>query len=93
MKRIRDGGSFSTRSCSATQRGRVIFTCMASFQATKEVSDYDYQVKMPSAPDPDSLPDERQRIEASLRDPRIPDSIKPILRKQLDRQGADRTRK
>ena len=44
VKRLRDGASFSTRSCDALQRGRVIFSCIASYQRLSETSPFSHQV-------------------------------------------------
>lgn len=50
---VRDGGSFTTRYITANQEDKSIFVMAASFQ--KEESGYDFQHKMPDAPEPDSL--------------------------------------
>ncbi|MET0954088.1 MAG: acyl-CoA thioesterase domain-containing protein [Aeromicrobium sp.] len=50
----RDGGSFSNRSVTALQDGRVIFTMSASFQVVR--SGLQHQVPTLEAPPPDTLP-------------------------------------
>ncbi|MGI6244314.1 MAG: acyl-CoA thioesterase II [Pseudochelatococcus sp.] len=51
VKRIRDGGSFTTRHVEAVQHGRVIFTLIASFH--KEEPGLRHQPPMPVAPPPE----------------------------------------
>ena len=53
VSRIRDGGSFTTRSVVAIQRGKVIFNMSASFQKFEE--GLSHQSTMPEAPPPDTL--------------------------------------
>ncbi|MBB3999780.1 acyl-CoA thioesterase II [Aureimonas pseudogalii] len=54
VRRIRDGGSFTTRIVVAIQHGAAIFTLSASFQ--REEEGLDHQVEMPGVPGPDELP-------------------------------------
>ena len=58
VDRLRDGRSFATRRCGATQEGRVIFDLVASFQATDQVTDHalEHHMPKPDVPDPDELP-------------------------------------
>jgi len=52
--RVRDGGSFTTRTVSAIQHGQAIFTLISSFQVAEE--GLDHQATMPDVPGPDDLP-------------------------------------
>jgi acyl-CoA thioesterase-2 len=61
VDRIRDGRSFTTRRVVAIQHGKAIFNLAASFQSHEE--GLDHQVEAPDAPDPESLPDFRTRME------------------------------
>ena len=62
VDRNRDGGSFTARRVVAIQNGQVIFTMAASFQVAEQ--GLEHQLDMPEAPDPESLPSEKQlRIE------------------------------
>jgi len=62
VDRNRDGGSFTARRVVAIQNGQVIFTMAASFQAAEQ--GLEHQFDMPDAPDPETLPSEKQlRIE------------------------------
>jgi acyl-CoA thioesterase II len=88
VSRLRDGRSFSTRSCIATQSGQTIFCCMVSFHRIDEPSQYSHQEAMPPAPDPEALPDQAERVRRMLADPRIPESFKAVLAKELTKQGA-----
>ena len=87
VSRLRDGKSFATRSCVASQQGAAIFTCMASFHRIDEESQFSHQTKAPAAPDPDSVPDQAGRVRKMIEDPRIPDKIKEVLAKELTKQG------
>lgn len=55
VERVRDGGSFTTRRCVASQHGRAIFVLMASFHAA-EPGALDHAAPMPDAPSPEALP-------------------------------------
>ena len=55
VERLRDGGSFSTRRCVASQHGRTIFALSASFH-TDEPEALDHAAAMPDVPDPEALP-------------------------------------
>lgn len=54
VERVRDGKSFTTRRCVATQHGRAIFSLEASFQAAEP--GFEHALPMPEAPSPESLP-------------------------------------
>ncbi|QNK74446.1 acyl-CoA thioesterase II [Variovorax sp. PAMC28562] len=54
VDRVRDGRSFTTRRVVAQQKGRTIFTMMASFQ-TVEPGAFSHQLTMPEAPAPETL--------------------------------------
>lgn len=53
VERIRDGRSFTTRRCVASQLGRTIFSLEASYQ-TRETG-FEHAADMPQTPDPESL--------------------------------------
>jgi acyl-CoA thioesterase II len=61
VDRIRDGRSFTTRRVVAIQHGRAIFNLSASFHVAEVGPEHQYV--MPDAPDPDSLPTTRERLE------------------------------
>ena len=61
VDRIRDGRSFTTRRVVAIQHGRAIFNMSASFQVPEEGLEHCFP--MPEAPDPESLPTRRKRLE------------------------------
>jgi acyl-CoA thioesterase II len=66
VKRTRDGRSFASRSVEASQRGKVIFKCAASFHKA-EASPLDHQACMPEVPPPDQLePFDYERLVRSL---------------------------
>lgn len=53
VDRLRDGGSFATRTVTAVQRGRAIFTVSASFHKTED--GLAHQAPMPAVPPPEDL--------------------------------------
>lgn len=55
VERVRDGRSFTTRRCNATQRGQTIFSLEASFQRGED--GLTHATAMPAAPDPETLDD------------------------------------
>jgi acyl-CoA thioesterase-2 len=61
VERVRDGKSFTTRRCNATQRGHTIFSMEASFQ--RRESGFTHAARMPDAPDPESLDDVHALVE------------------------------
>src|SRR4051794_31382235 len=61
VDRIRDGRSFTTRRVVAIQHGRPIFNLSSSFHVTEEGPEHQYE--MPDAPDPETLPTIRERLE------------------------------
>jgi acyl-CoA thioesterase-2 len=72
VDRIRDGGSFTTRSVVARQPGGAIFTMSASFQL--EEPGFEHQDEMPETAPPKSLPTERERMASFLA--RLPDHVR-----------------
>lgn len=55
VERLRDGGSFTTRRCLASQHGRPIFTMSASFHVS-EPNALDHASPVPDVPPPEALP-------------------------------------
>lgn len=74
VDRIRDGRSFTTRRVVAVQKGVPIFNLDASFQAHED--GFEHADPMPSAPPPDELPTEQQRLKA------LASRLPPVLRKR-----------
>jgi acyl-CoA thioesterase II len=66
---VRTGKSYASRSVLATQRGKSIFSMMASF-AVPEVSRLSFQIQMPNVPSPESLTSDESRLRSLLDDPR-----------------------
>ncbi|MDA8693009.1 acyl-CoA thioesterase II [Saprospiraceae bacterium] len=58
---LRDGGSFTTRRVTATQKGKAIFVMAASFQVKQK--GVDHQNTMPEAADPGSLLTDMEQAE------------------------------
>ncbi len=81
VERLRDGGSFTTRRCAASQHGRVIFTSSASFHAP-EPGALDHGAPMPDAPAPETLPSPQE-----IRSGRVAD-LPPAVRAYFGRDGA-----
>ncbi|MBL8589565.1 MAG: acyl-CoA thioesterase II [Methylobacteriaceae bacterium] len=61
VERVRDGRSFTTRRVLAIQHGRPIFSMSASFHVEEEGLEHAFAI--PEAPDPDSLPSQRELAE------------------------------
>lgn len=82
VDRIRDGRSFTTRRVVAIQHGQPIFHLSASFQTYEE--GLEHQAPMPSAPEPETLPDAQELL------PRYGDAIgsPEVVRKLLQAREA-----
>ena len=61
VERVRDGKSFTTRRCTATQRDKTIFSLEASFQIAEE--GLTHAAAMPAAPEPETLDDVNALVE------------------------------
>jgi acyl-CoA thioesterase-2 len=77
VDRIRDGKSFTTRRVVAIQHGRPIFNLSTSFQI--EETGPEHQYPMPDAPDPETLPTIRERLEPYA--DRFPDAFVDWIRR------------
>ncbi|RYC30037.1 acyl-CoA thioesterase II [Lichenibacterium minor] len=73
VERLRDGGSFTTRRCVASQHGRPIFAMSASFHAP-EPGALDHAAPMPDAPAPETLPSPDQIRSGLIAD--LPPSVR-----------------
>lgn len=62
VDRIRDGGSFTTRTVVAVQHGEAIFNMSVSYQVPEQ--GLEHCLTMPDAPDPESLPTMTERLKA-----------------------------
>jgi acyl-CoA thioesterase II len=92
VDRIRDGGSFTTRRVRAIQNGHAIFNMSSSFQKLEE--GFAHQDEMPSAPAPETLPTEQERIAPHAH--RLPPfmreralSVRPFELRAVDRDDED----
>ena len=72
VDRIRDGRSFTTRRVVAIQHGKAIFNLSASFHVLEPGPEHQYA--MPDAPDPETLPTMRERLEPARRP--VPDGVR-----------------
>jgi acyl-CoA thioesterase-2 len=75
VSRIRDGGSFTTRTVVAIQGGEAIFSMGASFQGDEE--GFEHQDVMPHVTPPESLPTEQDHLATQLA--RLPRKIRDRL--------------
>ncbi|ORX59377.1 Thioesterase/thiol ester dehydrase-isomerase [Hesseltinella vesiculosa] len=66
VQRLRDGRSFATRFVTATQKGKPIFVCSCSFTTASDAVHLEHMASMPTVPDPEDVPNNEQRIQASL---------------------------
>ena len=78
VERIRDGKSFATRRCVASQQGRAIFALSASFQAAE--SGLSHQVAMPVVPAPEALASEGEL--AARFSSIVPESVRRFLTRE-----------
>lgn len=78
VERIRDGGSFTTRSVKAIQHGRAIFAMSASFQ--KEEEGFEHASSMPDVPPPEALPSAGELI-AKLMDA-LPENMRSYWQRE-----------
>jgi len=78
VDRIRDGKSFTTRRVVAIQHGHPIFSMSVSFHADEE--GLDHQVKMPSVPKPDALPDDAEIKQKIL--PQLPEPVRKYYERE-----------
>ncbi len=73
VERVRDGGSFTTRSVTARQHGHPMFSMLVSFQVREQ--GLDHQAEMPDVTPPEDLPDE-----AEMRKNLLPSMPEPVRR-------------
>ena len=78
VSRLRDGGSFTTRQCTARQHGEAIFCLSASFHRPE--AGFDHAATMPDVPPPDSLPDEADMLR------RIAPHLPAAVRRAFERE-------
>ena len=88
VNRVRDGASYITRTCNAVQKGKPIFSIMVSFHIANERWSTEHSYPMPTAPNPDTLPDEKERLQSIIQDTRLPKKFKPLLQAQLEQETA-----
>ncbi len=69
---VRDGGSFCTRRVTAVQKGKPIFTCMASFQTIED--GFHHQLPMPEVDGPENYKSELEL--ARMVAPMIPERMR-----------------
>ncbi|KAJ3416880.1 Ubiquitin-conjugating enzyme E2 4 [Chytridiales sp. JEL 0842] len=82
VDRTRDGKTFATRSVRAKQNGKVIFTCMCSFQVPED-SILNHQYPMPVVPPPEELPNNEEILRKWLADPATPPQSSRFLEMRL----------
>ena len=75
VDRLRDGGSFTTRRVTAIQNGNAIFEMSASFHRRED--GWEHQARMPTVPDPETLPSELDGLRARAGD--IPEALRAVL--------------
>lgn len=86
VRRLRDGRSFVTRMCVASQGGKDIFSVMVSFHRRDEPSPLEHQRPMPlEDPRPEELPDEKAMYRSMLADERLPEPYHSELEARLQR--------
>ncbi|KAI8341914.1 HotDog domain-containing protein [Chlamydoabsidia padenii] len=63
VQRLREGRSFSTRSVTATQRGKAIFVCTLSFTTMSDAVNAEHFTAMPDVLEPEAILSDEERIQ------------------------------
>jgi acyl-CoA thioesterase II len=79
----RNGKSYCTRTVTAKQGGKAIFTCQLSFHKTENTI-VQHQYPMPDLPKPQECWDYHQELQKLHDSAQTPSKYKEILRKHLD---------
>ena len=79
VERLRDGGSFSTRRCLATQHGQAIFALSASFHRAEDDA-FDHAHPMPEVPAPEALASLREVGDPAYAD--LPASVRTYFQRE-----------
>ena len=89
VDRLRDGGSFTTRTVTGIQHGQAIFTMSSSFH--RQEDGFSHQSEMPNVPDPETLRPELDIIRE--RADEIPPALRTVLTQDrpLDFRSVDGT--
>ncbi|KAF9191172.1 Acyl-CoA thioesterase 8 [Haplosporangium sp. Z 11] len=82
VERVRDGRSYCTRTVTATQRGKNVFVCTASFQTPRPGAP-SHQYPMPDVPHHSTLPSQEDLIRGLIDNPKIPENIADLLKLRL----------
>ncbi|KAG0262595.1 Acyl-CoA thioesterase 8 [Actinomortierella ambigua] len=83
VNRVRDGKSYCTRTVTAKQRGKAIFTCTASYQVPRPNA-LSHQYPMPDVPHHSTLSSQEELIQAMLQNPKVPENFQDMLKLRLD---------
>mmetsp|Transcript_29179 Transcript_29179/g.49265 ORF Transcript_29179/g.49265 Transcript_29179/m.49265 type:complete len:283 (+) Transcript_29179:47-895(+) len=83
VQRLSVTNNFENHNIIAKQQGQVIFSCTASYHRP-EASTLFHERPMPTAPDPETLMNQEDRLEEVLADPRLPDGRKQRILKALE---------
>ena len=88
VERLRDGGSFSTRRCLATQHGQAIFALSASFHRAEDDA-FDHAHPMPEVLAPEALASLREVGDPAYAD--LPASVRTYFQREtpMDMRPAD----
>ena len=81
VSRIRDGKSYITRTVTARQAGKIIFTCVCSFHLP-EFSSLVHQYPMPDVPPPESIRSIEERLLSII--PKVPEKYHSSIRMRLE---------
>ena len=83
VRRIRDGKTFITRQIDAKQRGKVIFTSVASYQLPEKF-ELEHQYGIPTVPNPESIRTREERLQGFLKNPKVPEKYHQSIRMRLE---------
>lgn len=85
VQRVRDGGSFVTRSVEARQRGRIIFSATVQFHRPEPSNGLDVAQVLPAVPGPEGLKSDRDILQEMSNDPRLSARMREFYRQTLAR--------
>ncbi|KAI1320793.1 Acyl-CoA thioesterase 8 [Mortierella claussenii] len=83
VDRVRDGKTYCTRTVTATQRGKHVFVCTASFQVPRPGAP-SHQLPMPDVPHHSTLPSQEDLIRSMIDNPKMPEDLVKLLKMRLD---------
>jgi len=85
VRRVRDGGSFATRSVEARQRGQIIFSATVQFHKPEPSRGLEVAMNMPAVAGPEGLKSDREYMEDLTNDQKLSARMREFYRQSLAR--------